>query len=227
MALSKIFKKTSTPDELPDLAIDELKRDLKKEFSEKQEEKAEEKTPKPEEKKEEIPKSEEIPLEEETEQDKINQDEKEKVEEIIAETESKEEEKPKEKISIDKVNLEKSFFNPLLAELKKENFDPAKINAWYQQRFSEKGAIEEMKKYWEKQKDEFITETIEKEFRERINERMIYLQKLEAEWQEMYINLVKKEEEMKKEEKSIRKIIKEFSEVIKRKGNLKKEHKSK
>ena len=32
MALSKIFKKTSAPDELPDLAIDELKKDLKKDL---------------------------------------------------------------------------------------------------------------------------------------------------------------------------------------------------
>ena len=39
MALSKLFKKTSAPEELPDLAIDELKKDLKKDFSEKEEEK--------------------------------------------------------------------------------------------------------------------------------------------------------------------------------------------
>jgi hypothetical protein len=56
---------------------------------------------------------------------------------------------------------------------------------------------------------------------------MHHLQKLELEWQEIYVKLVEKEEEMKKEEKSIKKIIKDFSEVIKRKGNLKKVHKSK
>jgi len=125
------------------------------------------------------------------------------------------------------INLEKSFFNPLINELKKENFDPAKINAWYQKRFSDKSAIEEMKEYWEKQKNEFITETVEKEFKARINEKMHHLQKLELEWQDIYVKLVEKEEEMKKEEKSIKKIIKDFSEVIKRKGNLKKVHKSK
>ena len=49
-----------------------------------------------------------------------------------------------------------------------------------------------MKEYWEKQKDEFITETVEKEFKDRINEKMNHLQKLEAEWQEIYINLITK-----------------------------------
>ena len=80
-----------------------------------------------------------------------------------------------------------------------------------------------MKEYWENQKDEFITETVEKEFKSRINERMVHLQKLEAEWQKIYIDLIKKEEEMKKEEIHIKKVIKEFSDVFKKKGNLKKE----
>jgi trichohyalin len=224
MALSKIFKKTSAPDELPDLAIDELKKDLKKDYSEKEEKKSEEK-------KEEAPKqekAEEITPKEEPEEEKENQDKtkEEDKEKIPSETEDKKDKKPEEKSTEEKVNLEKSFFNPLLDELKKENFDPAKINSWYQQKFSEKGAIEEMKEYWEKQKDEFITETIEKEFKERINEKMNHLQKLESEWQEIYISLIQKEEEMKKEEKNIKKIIKEFSEVFKKKGNLKKEPKA-
>ena len=56
---------------------------------------------------------------------------------------------------------------------------------------------------------------------------MINLQKLESSWQEIYIKLVEKEEEMKKEEKNIKKIIKDFSSVVNRKGNLKKPHKIK
>ena len=206
MALSKIFKKNDAPDELPDLAIDELKKEMNKDFSEKEEPKAEEAPPKTEEKPAE--KVEEQPPEEKTEQPT-----EEKVEGPA---------KPKEK-----VHFEKSFFNPLLAELKKDNFDPSKINSWYQKKFSEKGAIEEMKEYWEKQKNDFITGAIEKEFKERINQRMNNLQKLEGEWQEIYIELIKKEEEMKKEEKNIKKIIKDFSQMFVKKGNLKKERKTK
>ena len=37
MAITKIFKKGKVPDELPDLAIDELKKELKKDYSEKEE----------------------------------------------------------------------------------------------------------------------------------------------------------------------------------------------
>ena len=221
MALSKIFKKTSAPDELPDLAIDELKKDLKKDFSEKEE-------PKVNEKKEETPKTEEKKPEEESSSESQSEGseetKEEKAEEVPSETDKN---KPDVKTSEEKVNLEKSFFNPLLTELKKDNFDPTKINSWYQKRFAEKGAIEEMKEYWEKQKDEFISEAVEKEFRTRINERMNALQKLETEWQQIYINLIQKEEEMKKEEKNIKKIIKEFSDVFKQKGNLKKEPKAK
>jgi hypothetical protein len=222
MALSKIFKKTSAPDELPDLAINELKKDLKKDYSEKE---VDEKIENPEEKIEETPKENANPEEKEEEVENKEESEEEIPEEAPIETDNKKDKK--EKTEEEKANLEKSFFNPFLKELKKENFDPAKINAWYQQRFAEKSAIEEMKEYWEKQKDKFITESVEKEFKERINKRMDYLQELEAGWQEIYLNLIKKEEEMKKEEKEIKKIIKEFSEVVKQKGNLKKEHKIK
>ena len=198
-----------------------LKKDLKKDFSEKEASKAEEKKEeisKPEVKKSEEESNNEPPAEsgEDTEE--------EKTEEAPSETDNS---KSEVRTSGEKVNLEKSFFNPLLTELKKDNFDPTKINSWYQKRFAEKGAIEEMKEYWEKQKDEFITEAVEKEFRARINERMNALQKLEAEWQEIYIDLIKKEEDMKKEEKNIKKIINDFSEVFKKKGNLKKEPKVK
>lgn len=232
MALSKMFKKNNAPDELPDLAIDELKKELKKDYSEKVEVKepaveVKEETPKVqeavEEEQEEPEVIEESPKEETTEETEKDNDEKE--EEETSEVQNKEDET--EKIEEGKINLEKSFFNPLINELKKENFDPAKINAWYQKRFSDKSAIEEMKEYWENQKNEFITETVEKEFKARINERMHKLQKLESEWQERYIKLVEKEEEMKKEEKNIKKIIKDFSEAIKKKGNLKKVHKAK
>jgi hypothetical protein len=214
--MSKLFKKSSAPEELPDLAIDELKNELKKDFSVKEETKTEEKkveVPKPEEEK----KKEEIP-------EQIKEEKSETPPEV---QEVKKDKKPEEKRNEDKINLEKSFFNPILNELKKENFDPSKIDGWYQKKFSEKSAVEEMKEYWEKQKDEFITESVEKEFKLRINERMIYLQKLEGEWQEIYINLIQKEEEMKKEEENIKKIIKDFSEVLKKKGNLKKEPKVK
>jgi hypothetical protein len=217
MALSKIFKKTNAPDELPDLAIDELKKDLKKDYSDKEEIKNE------------VKRVEDSKLEEEKPEEKEVQKEEENGEKTPEENKSseaennKKENKIEEKTDEGKINLEKSFFNPILAELKKDNFDPSKINSWYQKRFSEKGAIEEMKEYWENQKDEFITESLEKEFRARINERMTCLQKLESEWQQIYIDLVEKEEEMKKEEKNIKQIIKDFSQVFKKKGNLKKE----
>ncbi len=240
MALTKMFKKSDAPDELPDLAIDELKKDLKKDYSEKPQEsgatqeavETKQETEKTEEK-EEVPKKEQETPEESqeenteegtTEQETDNESDK---QEEIERTEIEEvEEKPKETIE-EKVNLEKSFFNPLINELKKDDFDPAKINAWYQKRFSDKSVIEEMKEYWETQKNEFITETVEKEFKARIKERMNKLQQLETEWQEIYIKLAEKEEEMKKEEKNVKKIIKDFSAIVGKKGNLKKAHKSK
>jgi hypothetical protein len=231
-----LFKKTTAPDELPDLAIDELKKGLSKDYSQKEETPKPEEVPKVvEEKKEETPKPEEVqaPEEKETKEDSKeeiapspqNQEEV-NVEGPVVEEKIEEPNKSSEKINEEEVNLERSFFNPLLEELKKENFDPSKINLWYQKKFSEKGAIEEMKEYWEKQKDTFITDAVEKEFKERISTNMKRLQKLESEWQEIYIKLVKKEEEMKKEEKNIKKIIKDFSQVFGKKRNVKKEHKS-
>ncbi len=234
MALKKIFKKGDAPDELPDLAIDELKKDLNRDPSEEKQEtpqKTEAPAPKPDSPPADTPQpetKEETPAPNpETSADTPQPETKEET------PAPKPEEKPKEGTATvglneeERAKLEKSFFNPFLNEFNKENFDPSKISNWYQRRFSEKGAIEEMKEYWEGQKDEFITETIEKEFKSRISERMKNLQKLEAEWQKKYIDLLQKEQEMKKEEMHIKKIIKEFSDVFKKKGNVKKESKSK
>ncbi len=212
-----MFKKTSVLDELPDLAIDELKKELRKDKSEKEKiketnyKKIEENVQEPEE-----------PLEEEISVVvQGNNDSEDVEEEFEEETETDDSEEESNEIDEISLNLENSFFNPLLSELKKENFDPAKINEWYQKRFSGKSAIEEMKEHWEKQKNEFITEAVEKEFKSRINKRMHVLQKLESEWQEIYLKLIEKEEELKKEEKNLKKIINDFSDAIKKKGNTK------
>lgn len=222
MALSKIFKKNSAPEELPDLAIDELKKEIRNAIDGKKE--PEEET----EKLVEETKTEENEKVEEDNSENKETESEEKPTEQIAQEEPEErivEEEPEREIVVENKKIDKSFFNPMITELKKENFDPAKINKWYNENFSRKSAVEGMKDYWEKKKEDFIIETVEKEFRSRINERISHLQELEMAWQEIYIKLLEKEEEMKKEETNIKKLIKDFSEVSIKKKAVKKNNK--
>ena len=50
---------------------------------------------------------------------------------------------------------------------------------------------------------------------------MKQLQKLEGEWQKIYFDLISKEDEMKNQEKKLKEVINEFTEVFKKRGNRK------
>jgi len=226
MGLSK-KNKNSPPAELPDLAIDELKKDLKNAIEGKEEIKTEEK-----------------PVETPKVEEKIIQDQ---IKEIVVDTNSKEETKEIEQINVNenqnkeksiekidetsvksyKLDPKKSFFNALLVDLEKKETDIAKLNEWYNTRFPQGNALEEMKEYWKEKKDEIILENIGKELKDKIDLHMKQLQKLEEEWQKIYFDLISKEDEMKNQEKRLKEVINEFTEVFKKRGNIKKDRKEK
>ncbi len=120
---------------------------------------------------------------------------------------------------------EKSYFNNLLKELDPEDVDLEKLNDWYKEKFPKGDALDDMKEYWEDKKDELILESIGKDYKEKIKENMSNLQKLEGEWQKIYFRLITKEEEMKNQEKKLRTIIKEFTEIVKRRKSERKDDK--
>lgn len=112
-----------------------------------------------------------------------------------------------EKISIED---EKAFFTRLLNDINNELDDGKNIEEWYKNEFFPKDIVTEMKNYWGNQKKELIFKSLGKSFKERIETKIKELKKMEEEWQNIYLNLIKKEENIRKEEEELKKIISEF-----------------
>jgi len=112
---------------------------------------------------------------------------------------------------------EESFFSELQEDITKEIGNLNKLETWYNNKFLPRDVVTEMKNYWEKQKGNSIIKILGKNFQERISEKTANLQNLEKEWQNIYFDLIEKEEEIRDQERELKKLLAEFVEVCKRK----------
>jgi len=192
MRLLKISKKKNIPDELPELITDKIEKNLKeiKTVSQQEESKPVEKI-----------------------ETKI-----EKQPEIKTEV-KKEDTKPVEKIEIKKPKLteDKGFFAELDNYLNKEIKNLHQLENWCNSKFLSRDIVSDMKNYWEKQKNNSVIQILGKGFQEKIAEKTTKLQLLEKEWQTVYFDLIEKEEQIRTEERELKKALAEFLEFCKRK----------
>jgi hypothetical protein len=94
--------------------------------------------------------------------------------------------------------------------------------------------VKQMKDYWDKQNDKIILKALKREFKSKINDKAKELKQLEYKWRETKTELIEKEELIRKKEKELKVMIKEFLTIYKedkarneRKGNNKKPLKKK
>jgi len=111
----------------------------------------------------------------------------------------------------------KGFFDELQNDFYKEIHDLDDLENWYEKKFLPQDVVSNMKNYWESQKSTSVLQVLGKNFKQRINEKTSNLQKFEKEWQNSYFDLIEKEEEIRKEEADLKKILSEFVEICKRK----------
>ena len=78
--------------------------------------------------------------------------------------------------------------------------------------------VSNMRGYWEGNKADIIIESFGAEYKRQINEKVKILRGLEEDWREIYFGLVKKEEEMKKEERELKETLSEFVNLCKRRN---------
>jgi hypothetical protein len=109
------------------------------------------------------------------------------------------------------------FFDQVLDDINEELKDVGQLQNWYEKKFSQENIVSNMKGYWEGNKADVIIESFGAEYKMQINEKIKALQDLEEDWREIYFRLVKKEEEMKKEERELKEILAEFVNLCKRK----------
>jgi hypothetical protein len=105
---------------------------------------------------------------------------------------------------------EESFFNKLQEDINTEISNLNKLESWYNNKFLPQDIVTEMRNHWEKQKSSDPISFIGRNFREKIKQRTAKLQELEREWQSTYFQLVEKEEELRKEEHELKKLLAEF-----------------
>ncbi|MEM0465953.1 MAG: hypothetical protein QXW97_04625 [Candidatus Pacearchaeota archaeon] len=124
----------------------------------------------------------------------------------------------------DSVNNE-GFFVELENNINKEINDLNKLESWYKNKFLPRDVVSEMRRHWESKKNISVINILGKNFKERINEKTLKLQQLEREWQNIYFDLIEKEEEIRKYERELKKMLAEFLELCKMKNKTKQEKK--
>lgn len=211
-------KKREVPDELPDLISDEIEKESKvnDNFIDKTESDLKaEKIKDLEENRKKIM-QETFLIEEKKRKEKENYEEKRRKEKMVDKLIKGVEETPvREEKGIN--NSDKSFFDELQKNIKKELSELDDLSDFNENNFLKKDFLDDMKGFWEKQKKVSILDSLSREMEEKIVSKISVLKDLEKEWQSVYFNLVEKEENIKEEEKELKKMLKDFSKVCKHK----------
>ena len=120
-----------------------------------------------------------------------------------------------------------SFFDEVLEDINSGIADTEKLGDWYEKKFMKEDVVGNMKGYWEGNKADIIIKSFGAEYKKQINDKVMSLRELEEDWREVYFRLVKKEEEMKKEERELKEIVSEFVSLCKRRNHNEEERKGK
>jgi hypothetical protein len=111
---------------------------------------------------------------------------------------------------------DKGYFQDVINSLTSELDDINKFEDWYKQKFVGNDGVIEMKQYWKKQRPEAILANVKYEVKEKVLEKTNKLSTLEKEWQDIYFSLVSKEEEIRKQESELKTLLSDFVESYKK-----------
>ena len=204
MGFLKLIDKKKVPDELPALITEEIK---KKTEETKLQDVKEEIKPEIKNQLEQKPEIKDLPesqIKQDTVSEKQIKIEKPNEEKIQIKKELTQEEKNYPKMFKD------SFFIRLQENLSKEMSSLKGLEDWYNNRLLPEDSLSEMKNYWEKQKSNSAIQAIGNDFQDKIAKKIILLQELEKKWQDIYFELIEKEEDIKEQEKELKKMLAEF-----------------
>jgi len=113
-----------------------------------------------------------------------------------------------------------SFFNQVLEDINGEVSDLGKLEDWYKNKFLPQDVVSNMRSYWEENKAGMIIKSFGSEYKQKINEKIKKLQALEEDWRTIYFQLIKKEEDMKREERELKETLSEFVDLCRRRGGI-------
>lgn len=113
--------------------------------------------------------------------------------------------------------IDNSFFADIESNISKELNDLNSLEKWFDNRFSSRDVLDDMKDYWKNQKKISVLDAASRSFKERISAKVSHLQHLEKSWQMTYFDLIEKEEEIRDDERELKEMLKEFMKVCKHK----------
>jgi hypothetical protein len=193
LRILKLLGNNKVPDELPDLATDDIEKRLSEETSVIKES--------------DIPK-ETIPIQ--PDQPKIGSKEvfEPKIEIIKEPIINKIEENRV-------VTNDKTFFSELNNSLSRGMKDPDEYEEWFNNKIKGRDVVTDMKEFWNQKKDSTMMQVLNDKFKERISKKTLELESLEKDWRNIYFKMVEKEEEIREKERELKKILHEFLELCK------------
>jgi len=113
---------------------------------------------------------------------------------------------------------DQGYFKDLIKSVTEETENLDKIDSWYKDKFLPGDMVFQMREYWEKQQPEILLKNISGELKNKLVGKTNKLHELEKEWQEVYFQLLAKEEAIRKEEKELKESLSEFLGLFKRKA---------
>jgi hypothetical protein len=107
---------------------------------------------------------------------------------------------------------EHSFFEELLKNIEKQTSNIESSLKLYDQGFLKQNMLENMKRYWDEKKVNYMFNFSEQDLRHRLVQKVESLKNLEREWQGIHLQLSEKEEQIRQEEKEMKITLKELKE---------------
>ncbi len=110
---------------------------------------------------------------------------------------------------------EQGYFKDLIKSVIEGSEDVNELDSWYKNKFLQEDVVFHMREYWQKQQPQLLLKNISGELKGRLMDKTDKLHTLEKEWQEVYFNLLAKEEQIRKEEKELKDALSEFMNIVK------------
>lgn len=112
---------------------------------------------------------------------------------------------------------EEGFFKDLMKNITSDLSNIDHIDSLYKKKLQGEDIVQQMRNYWEKQKPELALRNMNNELVTQLKEKTENLHSLEKEWQQIYLSLIEKEEQMREDEKELKKMLAEFIDNYKKK----------